>query len=199
MVSAVAHSCVLHGRSNTRTEQNTRSRTRPRRLHLTTLLAGAPGLFRLSRAVIPVIRGAPSEPAAARNRRAHKVQPPSSRTCGSTRIITHIAGDLYVSAASQNCRWWAPLQPSQATTLSDQMAISGLVQMAASGQIHLSADTSADQLTHGDMRHQQVELVTPCIRATSLRLVEFRLCSGLTMCGRGCGRVCRDQYFSGVM
>ena len=79
------------------------------------------------------------------------------------------------------------------------MAVSGLLQMAASGQIHLSADTSADQLTHGDMRHQQVKLATTCIRATSLRPKEINLCSGLTMCGRGCGRVCRAQYFSRVM
>ena len=79
------------------------------------------------------------------------------------------------------------------------MAVSGLVQMAASGQFHLSADTSADQLTHADMRHQQVELATPFFRATSLRPKEINLCRCLTMCGRGCGRVCRDQYFSGVM
>jgi hypothetical protein len=34
-------------------------------------------------------------------------------------------------------------QPSQAATLSGQMAASGQVQMAASGQIHMSADTPA--------------------------------------------------------
>ncbi len=45
------------------------------------------------------------------------------------------------SGAWHRCRLWAPQQPGRATTLSGQEAISGQVQVAASGQIHLFADS----------------------------------------------------------
>ena len=112
-------------RRNTRTEQNTRSRTRPRRLRLTKRLAGAPGLFRWSRADIPAIGEAPAKPPAARSRRAHKAQRPTYRTRAISFIAARIAGDLLVDDLSPRCRYAAPANVRLSITESGRMVISG--------------------------------------------------------------------------